>query len=269
MTRIVHLTDLHFGRERGELVGPLAEALRAAEPELVVVTGDLTHRARPAQYAMAMAFLRGLGLPFIAMPGNHDVPLYNLVARVLFPFRAWRRGVAREMTPVAEVGRLRVLSANTADPFRWRRGVLRDADRTRIMADLRAGGGEGVSILACHHPFVEPPGFQRGETRGAAEALPEFAREGVQVILAGHLHHWEIGLGITPEVPRAVLILQTGTALCGREGERDHGFSVLDFAPGDVAITPWIIDEAAGRFMARPAQRFVRQGGRWHIAAPG
>lgn len=259
MTRLVHLTDLHFGMERGDLVAPLSAALRRAAPDLVVVTGDLTHRARPAQFRQAVDFLRSLELPFLAVPGNHDVPLFNLPLRLMAPFLRWRRGVGATVPPMATVGPLRILSANTADPFRWRRGVLRAADVQRATADLSAGA---LNVLACHHPLTEPPGFQRGETRGAAQALPALARQGLHVVLSGHLHHWNIGLGITPTRPQPVLMVQTGTALCARAGERDHGFALIEAQGADLAVTPWIAG-AAG-FAPQPARRFRREGGLWH-----
>lgn len=261
MTRIVHLTDLHFGRERADLAAPLAEAVRGVVPELVVVTGDLSHRARAAQFRAAMGFLRGLGLPLMVLPGNHDVPLFNIAARFLFPFAGWRAHVARDPVPVAMAGGVRVVAANTADPFSWRRGVLRPAD----LRPLAERGG-ALTLLACHHPLREPPGFARGETRGAAEALPALVRQGVDMVLSGHLHHWAIGLGIAPGRPQPLLIVQTGSALCGRAGEAEHGFSVLDLAPGRVGVTPWIVEEATGRFLPRPCLWFRRGEGGWHAA---
>lgn len=262
MTRIAHLTDLHFGMERAELVDPLTMALRAAAPDMVVVSGDLSHRARRAQFRAGMAFLRGLGLPFIVLPGNHDVPLFNLAARFLWPFGGWRWQVGHDLAPQAQVGPCRIVSANTADPFSWRRGVLRRGDLRRVAAGLEVGG-DAVNILACHHPLVEPPGFQRGETRGAAAALPDLVRRGVHVVLSGHLHHWDIGLGITPDQPQPLLFIQTGTALCGRHGEGDHGFSLLDIDGRDIGVTPWIVDENTLTYQPRAPLRFHRSTDGW------
>lgn len=269
MTRIVHLTDLHFGSHRAELVDPLRRALGAARPDLVVVTGDLSHRAHGAQLAQAVAFLDGLGLRYVAMPGNHDMSLFNLPRRFLMPFRGWRRHVSPDPAPAADVGDLRIRSANTADPFSWRRGVLRDADLRRIVAGVGPGPGSGpgtgsgLGVMACHHPLVEPPGFKRGETRGAAQALPALVQAGVRVVLSGHLHHWEIGLGITPDRPGPILHVQTGTALCQREDERDHGFSVLDHADPLMTVTPWIVDETTAEYRPRPARRFRLDTAGW------
>lgn len=264
MTRIVHLTDLHFGCERAELVEPLHQALRTAGPDLIVVSGDLTHRARPGQFRQAMAFLNGLGLPFIAVPGNHDMPLFNVPMRIFAPFRAWRRGASAALTPDREAGQARIFSANTADPFRWRRGRLRPEDIHRIGASLPNGPDGVVNILACHHPFEEPPGFDRGETRGAGAALPALIRGGLRVILSGHLHHWTIGLGITETAPQPVLMVQTGTALCARPGERSHGFALLDIAPTSVTVTPWIVGEQSAVFRPAPPHAFAHRDGLWH-----
>ncbi|HEY0212529.1 MAG TPA: metallophosphoesterase [Paenirhodobacter sp.] len=256
MTRLLHLTDLHFGLERDDLIAPLHQAIRAANPDLVIVSGDLTHRARAGQFDRAMAFLRGLNLPFIAVPGNHDVPLINLFARFLFPFRDYRRAVSADMTPSRTLGPLRIVSANTADPHSWRRGVLRNADLRRICAEQA-----GIGVLVCHHPLREPPGFDRGETRGATAGLAQMARAGVQIVLSGHLHHWAVGLGISADTPQPILQVQTGTALCARIGEKNHGFAVLDIAPDDVAVTPWLAQDTV--FHPAPVLRFQRREGAW------
>lgn len=264
MTRIVHLTDLHFGMERPELVAPLAQAIAATAPDIVVVTGDLSHRARAPQFRAAMTFLQGLGVPVLATPGNHDIPLFNVVARMLGPFRSWRRNVGADLAPGATLDRVRILSANTADPFRWRRGILRQDDLRRIAASLEPGDGR-INILACHHPLVEPPGFERGETRGGTAALPSLIRSGVHVVLSGHLHHWTIGLGIAQDRPQPLMFVQTGTALCGRAGETNHGFCVLDLAGPDLAITAWLADATTGHFVAQAPRTFHRDNGAWHL----
>lgn len=264
-TRLAHLTDLHFGLERTELIRPLHEGLQAARPDLVVVSGDLTQRARSWQFRQAMDFLRGLDLPFITIPGNHDIPLINLFARLFFPFRGYRRYVSADMTPELTLGRLRIFSANTADPFSWRGGVLRREDLQRICAAMDRTPREAINILVCHHPLKEPPGFQRGETRGAVAGLPRLERAGLDIVLSGHLHHWVTGLGLTPETPRRVFQMQSGTALCAREGERDHGFTILDIGRDVLEVTVWLADETTLTFNPTESRHFRRDGEGWHV----
>ena len=269
MTRLLHLTDLHFGLHRAELVQPLCDAILANRPDVVVVSGDLTQRALAGQFRAAMAFLRGLGIAFMVIPGNHDLPVFNPLARLLNPFGAYRRGAAQDLTPVLHVGRLRLFGVNTADPLRWRGGVARRAEVDRVCRAMREGPQDVTNVLVCHHPFEEPPGFERGETDGARVATEQLTAAGLHVILSGHLHHWTVGLGIVdPSISdtpgRPIFQIQTGTALCSRTGERDHGFSVMDFDGFALSVTPWIIDEAQGSFVPQARSAFVYLDGIWY-----
>ena len=263
MTRIVHLTDLHFGLHRTDLVEPLRGAIRDIAPDLVVVSGDLTQRARAGQFRAAMAFLRGLGVEFMLIPGNHDLPLFNPLARLLNPFGAYRRGAARDMTPVVQVGRVRLFGINTADPFQWRGGVARMDQVARICQALQAGPQDGLNILVCHHPLEEPPGFERGETQNALEVTQMLTAAGMHVVLSGHLHHWNIGLGISDTVARPLLQIQTGTALCSRIGERDHGFCVLEAEATTLRAARWMVAEDRAQFLPDPPAGFGYQAGVW------
>lgn len=267
MTRLVHLTDLHFGAHRPELVAPLVAAVRAQKPALILVSGDLSHRARGGQFRAARAFLDRLGAPYLTVPGNHDVPLFNLIARALWPFRSYRRTACADLAPDLVLGRLRVFSANTADPAQWRGGLLRATDLERIRRGLAQSPAGAFNLLMCHHPLREPPGFDRGETRGAAVALPVLAREGLHLVVSGHLHHWAPGLGISGDQGQPILMVQSGTALCGRQGEHDHGFAVIDLAVDQARITPWIVAPDSRVFGARPGRAFRRADGIWYEQA--
>ena len=265
MTRLIHLTDLHFGLHRPELVAPLRLAILANSPDVVVVSGDLTQRALRAQFREGMAFVRSLGVPFVMVPGNHDLPVYNPFARLFNPFGAYRTGAMRDLTPTLQIGHLRLFGANTADPFSWRGGVTRRAEIDKICQLLNDGPPDVTNILVCHHPLVEPPGFQRGETRGADASMTRLAGAGLHVVLSGHLHHWTAGLGIRDQTPSPIFHMQTGTALCSRMGERDHGFAVMDFAGEGLTVTPWLANDTTLQFQPRQGSGFSRRQGHWQV----
>ena len=263
MTRLIHLTDLHFGLHHAGFVAPLREAILSNRPDILIVSGDLTQRALASQFRLAMTFLHGLNLKFLVVPGNHDIPVYNPLMRLFNPFGPYRKGASADLTPMMQTGPLRLFGVNTADPFRWRGGVARKAEIERVCQSMREGPEDAINILVCHHPLQEPQGFQRKETRGAILALDRLADAGLDVVLSGHLHHWTTGLGMEKGAAAPIFQMQTGTALCAREGESNHGFAVMDFDAGQLTVTPWIIDDPGLQFRPRQSVSFSYRNGVW------
>lgn len=263
MTRIVHLTDLHFGEVKEALVQPLCRAIKKAQPELVVVSGDLVQRARSGQFAQARAFLDGLKTPWIAVPGNHDIPLLNLFQRFLRPFAAYQRWIDVQLEPDLRLGNLRFFGVNSVDPCSWRKGIARQDDIERVCMQIRQGPKDVTNIMIFHHPLEEPEGFEKGETRGADQALAKLAEAGLHVVLSGHLHHWNPAPGIDFTHTRPILQVQNGTALSGRAGEDHHSFAVLDFDGPTLRLTPWFADASAGSFQPVETLHYTRESGAW------
>src|SRR5215471_9311717 len=98
--RLAHLSDLHFGTEDDAMVKRLLAELAALQPRLIVVSGDLTQRARRRQFAAARAFLDRLGAPHLVLPGNHDIPLYDVGRRIASPMGRYRQMITRELDPI-------------------------------------------------------------------------------------------------------------------------------------------------------------------------
>lgn len=260
MTRLVHLSDLHFGFDRTALIEPLLDRVNRAGADLVVVTGDLTHRARSAQFAQAAAFLRRIEVPLIAVPGNHDIPLYKLADRMMKPYRRYRRIIAQNMEPVGHVGQVRVQGINSVDPMAWQRGVISAAQMRRVVEGIDP---DCVNIVALHHPMQQRPEVDKQLMRGAREAMALFELQGVQVVLSGHLHIWSAGAFLPPE-GRSVLQIQGGTALCARLDDRQNEFAVLDFQGPDLLIERHIAPMDEPGFRPPEHLRFTRRDRRWH-----
>lgn len=232
MTRILHLSDLHFGYHREVLVDPLLQRVNAARADLVVVTGDLTHRGRPEQYTQAADFLSRISAPLMAVPGNHDVPLYNFLVRFFRPYGEYDRQISPDREPTRAACRVRVFGINSVDPLSWQRGAIRPDDITRITASLAK---PEINIVALHHPLQQLPAVDKELARGASEALSRYEAAGVRVSLTGHLHQWAaeelLGMG-HPHL----LQVQAGTALCARETDLQNEFAVLDFDSNQLQI---------------------------------
>src|SRR5689334_19890001 len=197
MRRLAHLSDLHFGRVDPAAVEGLVRSLEEARPDLVVVSGDFTQSARTAEFRAARAFLDRLPAPAFTVPGNHDLPQWNPVERLLRPYDRYRRFIGQELEPVwsdAEVGIVGVKS-----PRRLPRNLNRAAGRVgerqleRVLARLDVMPPELVRVVVVHHPLLLPEVPRRplpahAFTRGAGRALAAFARHRVRLVLSGHLH---------------------------------------------------------------------------------
>lgn len=265
MTRIVHLSDLHFGYHRDDLVAPLLERINGAGADLVVLTGDLTHRARAGQVRMARRFLSLIQPPVMVVPGNHDVPLFNLPMRIFLPFHSYRRAFDRTLSPRREVGRLRVLGLNSVDPLAVQRGVVRQADLGRIADSTRRGD---TTVVALHHPLEHLPTVTKRLARHASGALDRLERAGVRVVLSGHLHVWATDAVVAQTVHPGILQVQAGTALCARPSDRQNEFAVLDIEGPSVRIERHLAPMSEPGFRPPIREGFSFRDGIWRAHQP-
>lgn len=230
MRLVAHLSDFHFGRVDHRLLAPLAEAVWAARPHLVAVSGDLTQRAREREFREAAAYLDTLPAPRIVVPGNHDVPLYNLAARFLCPLSRYQRYITADLAPVYADDEMVVVGINTARSLTVKGGRVNRGQVERALQPLCAAGERVTKMVVTHHPFELPPQRLDGELVGRAQmAMRLLARCGADVFLAGHLH-----LGYTSHTAaryrirgHAALVVQAGTAASMRGRGEFNSFNLL------------------------------------------
>jgi 3',5'-cyclic AMP phosphodiesterase CpdA len=218
-TQIVHLTDVHFGATDPVVVAALIADIARDPPDLVAISGDLTMGARRWEFRAARRFMEALPAPTLCVPGNHDITPYKLVERFLLPYARWKDEIAPETEPVWQDGRVAVLGLNTARRMAphldWSRGRVTGFRLRRLLARLDALPPNLTRIVVAHHPLLPPPGETSPQIAGNARvALAAFARHGVRLVLAGHLHRSYARLS-APAGP-APLILQGGSATSTR-----------------------------------------------------
>lgn len=265
MRTLVHLSDLHFGRTDARVLEALAAAVRDARPDLVAVSGDLTQRARAAQFAAARAFLESLPRPQIVVPGNHDVPLYDLPRRLLAPLGRYARYISPDLEPAFQDDLLAVVGLNSV-----RAGLFHGGGRLNVMQVDRAArrlrsAGRKLKIVVTHHPFDLPAGHDESHLVGrSAMAMARLARAGADLFLAGHLHVSHIGH--TAERYRidghSALVVQAGT-LSTRERGEPNAFNLLRVTASTIAVERHAWHERSGRFQATPAGTFLKTLGQW------
>lgn len=230
MRTIVHLSDLHFGRVDLAVVDPLIATIKDLKPDLVVVSGDLTQRARSHQFKEARAFLDQLPAPQIIVPGNHDVPLHNVFARLFEPLTKYRRYITDDLWPFHADKEIAVLGVNTARSLTIKGGRVNEAQVGRMrdsFCDLEA---EVVKILVTHHPFDLPEGHDESQLVGRARmAMETLASCGADVFLAGHLHvsHTSHSAKRYQIKGHSALVIQAGTATSTRGRGEANSFNLI------------------------------------------
>lgn len=265
MKTVAHVSDLHFGTEAPEVAEALAQDLALRRPSMLVVSGDLTQRARHRQFMTAREFLARLPHPQLVVPGNHDVPLYDVVRRFLAPVHRYRRFINQDLDPTWADDELFVAGVNTARSFTWKNGRISLEQIDRLRHRLRDAGPR-VKIVVTHHPFLPPPGDVGIRLLGrAARAVQILDECNVDLLLSGHLHQGYAGDIRTqyPGARRAMIAVQAGTAISQR---RRHGeanaYNLIDIEPGAIAIDVRAWDGHAFASLQRTVYRRCDDG--WH-----
>ena len=271
MARIAHLSDVHFGAHDPAVVAGAEAWLAEHRPDLVVISGDFTQRARVEQYREAGAFLDRLeaaGLKTLGVPGNHDIPLYDVVRRFARPLDRYRRYIDEDLCPWFESERLAVLGINTARSLTFKNGRINHEQMTLIRNCFRDVPADRTRLLVTHHPlFAMPIGESGGLTRVVEQhedAIEAVCQAGVHILLAGHFHR--SFSGSAREMVKAAgpaLVIQAGTATSVRlrAGEA-QSFNLIDARSND-EIDLQVIQWNGRLFEGRGQARFTFDGEHW------
>ena len=221
-TRLFHVSDLHFGREDKAAVARFAAIVREKRPDLIVCTGDLTMRARSREFAAACTWLEALQTPVTIEPGNHDLPYYNPIRRLLDPYKRYAR-VERAIERPLDRSDVLIVPLRTTARFQLRHlawGRVSQSGLKTALTMLAARRPDQLAIVTCHHPLVRT-GFEgHGDTQGGGEALAQLAAAGASVVLSGHVHDafdvtWPIGTTTIRLIGAGTLSERTRTTAAG------------------------------------------------------
>ena len=266
MRILVHLSDLHFGRLDPRLVPALVRTIHTITPHLIAISGDLTQRARRSQFAQARAFLQQLPFPKIIVPGNHDVPLYNIAARFVRPFAAYRRYIERDLEPLVLDEEMIVVGLNSARTIPLSGGGRLNERQVERAADFfRSAAAQVVKIVVTHHPFDLPEGHHEAHLIGrAGMAMEKLAAAGADLFLAGHLHVSHVGR--TAEryqiAGHSALVVQAGTLSTRGRGEL-NSFNVLRLARPEITIERYTWEDRQQTFLPAWTGTFRHTAGGW------
>lgn len=255
--RLVHLSDLHFGRHDPGVVESLARELKRQHADLIVVSGDFTQVGSVREFALARAFLDTLHAPVFAVPGNHDVPQRDLFSRFVAPYSRYKRYIDADLEPFLAQNGVALAGLKTSrraswQSLNWSDGAISRDQLRALAARFEAATPDQVRIVVAHHPLLhpqEPMAHKQRRVRRADRALETFARLGVRLVLSGHFHmsyvreHAHAGaIGSTvPAGPRRaaaapILVAQASSTTSTRLRGHPNAYNRIDIVDGNITI---------------------------------
>jgi 3',5'-cyclic AMP phosphodiesterase CpdA len=266
---LAHLSDIHFGTVDPVILAPLIKAVRGLSPDVVVVSGDLTQRARREEFVEARAFLEQLPKPQIVVPGNHDVPLYNLYGRFVRGLDRYHQHITTELEPAHIDEEIAVLGTNTARSLTWKGGRVNAAQIARIKERLCDIDTRVTKIVVTHHPFDLPQGFSEAHLVGGARmAMGHLAECGADLLLAGHMHVSSVCRTVLRYqiAGHSALVVQAGTATSTRGRGEVNSFNCIRIESGLMTIERWIWSGESGAFAPAGSETYRKTADGWEPA---
>ena len=235
--RLIHLSDLHFGREDLAAVEGLHRKIQALAPDRIIISGDLTQRARRLEFQAARAFLDALPCPWFAVPGNHDIPLYNVMQRLANPLHAYRRWISTNLHPVWIHGEIAIFGINTVLPWRVQQGGLTSSQLQRLLNELQYHS-RSLRLIVSHHP-LGMPAQQHHPDCVDQHILENLLHHGADIFLSGHLHQSALTQTVGRYHGRQGILVHAGSAISERLRGENNAFNVLDCQRDHVHVTTW------------------------------
>lgn len=240
MRTVVQVSDLHFGAILQPTLDPLVEQLQQLSPDLTIVSGDLTQRARREEYVQARDFLKRLPTPQLVIPGNHDIPLYNVFRRFLSPLENYDEFISPNHDPMFIDDEIAVVAINSSRSLTFKGGDISNEQLQNSVQEFSRANSQQVRIVVTHHPFDLPVGLSGVDIVGGAKrAITALAGCSVDLFLTGHLH-------LIHRAPASVFVpgykatmLGAGTATSTRARGESNSFFVFRIdhtQSGDSAI---------------------------------
>jgi 3',5'-cyclic AMP phosphodiesterase CpdA len=266
MKTLVHLSDIHFGRTDDAVVAAIVPFVHSLKPDVVVVSGDLSQRAKPDQFRAARAFLDKLPKPQIVVPGNHDIPLYNVFQRFLQPLDKYKRFITTDLEPFFADSEIAVAGINTARSLTFKDGRINEEQMQRLHDKLVPLPERMTKFVVTHHPFEIPQDVDDSQLVGRAkEAMKYFLKAGADVLLSGHLHTTHVATTARryPVDGRAALVVQAGTATSTRSRGETNSFNRIRSVGDLLHVDRFSWDPANGRFEQAQSQSFLWTDAGW------
>ena len=273
MKTIVHMSDLHFGKVDSKRVRPLIKRISEINPDLVIVSGDLTQRATEKEYKDAKKFLKKLDCEVFVIPGNHDIPLLNVFQRLTSPFKKYKKFISSDLSPFYRDEKIAVVGINSVRRYTISSGSISKKQIEIAEKLLDNLDPKLIKIVVCHHPFDLPHSAKtiKKHTHGVVShskvAMKHFSQKRGDVFLSGHIHQSHVG-----DTKRRYkidgyggLIIQAGTAISKRTRSEPVSFNVLKIKRPFINIENYIGDKLSPDYILNSTKNFKNTADGWKI----
>ena len=256
MRRIVHLSDLHFGWNESGLVEALCVLVAKAKPDLTVLSGDFVEHATRDEFEQARKFVAGLPKPTLMVPGNHDLPFYNLLLRPIQRLSLYKRYITDNLSPFFQDDEIAVMGIDTARIWPIRGGGISSAQVRGIEQRLCHVPSHLTRVLVTHHPFDLPREYGGRYLVKHGEAALGSLACCLDLLLAGHMH-----IGASGRVADrfktangALVFSQAGTAISKRYKGETNSFNVIEVNRPHLRVQKYSWDAEDSAYEARPGE---------------
>jgi len=261
MTTIVHISDLHFGKIANKILPSLIQSINKLNPSIIVVSGDLTQRATKTEFQEARIFFDQLTSPKLIVPGNHDIPLYNIFKRISNPFSRYKKYIHHDLQPSFQNDDVMIFGINTARASKIMNGKFSNNQVEKILQKMKTLDPTVFKIVVTHHPLDLPETYSKDRlVKNWRNVLTKLIDKKTDIFLSGHFHR----SGVIPTAHRlkrdgyASLALQSGTTTSTRTRGEKNSFNVIKFENPKLTIENYLWDEEFQQFVKVKSQKFLR-----------
>ncbi|MBA3594248.1 MAG: metallophosphoesterase [Polaromonas sp.] len=255
MSVVLQISDPHFGTVQPDVAEALVQLAHSERPDLLVLSGDITQRAKPQQFRDARAFCDRLAIPaMLSLPGNHDIPLYDLWQRVFNPYKDYLRAFGPQIEATLQTAAVCVIGVKTTRRWRHKNGEVSAAQIERVVAELREAAPAQLRVVVVHQPvMVLRAEDEHDRLRGWEPAVRAWAAAGADIVMGGHIHLPYV-CDMSSRVAglaRRIWCVQAGTALSTRvRREAPNSVNLLRHEPGQALcwVERWDHAATSGRF---------------------
>ena len=238
--KIIHLSDLHFGTEIPDVAHTLKTSLHNLKPDLIVISGDFTQVASAEEFKAAKDFIEQLPAPAFCVPGNHDVPPFNLYARFFTPYKNYKQYINENLCPVLDTDHAVFAGINSArralPHWNWANGAVSEAQRQGLRAFFSGIDNNKWRICILHHPIHKVDDMPLNVTVfGKKKTLQLMDDLKIDLVLTGHVHHASIMTRGSANDHQSVYV-SASTALSSRKRTQENGFNIITLNEGEMTV---------------------------------